>query len=69
MQRLICMATLVTNLELYQFDHLDTSVQEQFEQFLNERGINSSLALFIPTYAEYKEQKVRIYIKIMRNTI
>ncbi|KAF8312107.1 mitochondrial glycoprotein [Clavulina sp. PMI_390] len=40
-----------------QFDHLDVSVQEQFEAFLQERGINSSLALFIPAYAEYKEQK------------
>jgi complement component 1 Q subcomponent-binding protein, mitochondrial len=34
-------------------------VQEEFEKFLQERGINESLALFIPEYAEYKEQKVR----------
>jgi len=40
-----------------QFDHLDVNVQELFERYLEERGINSSLALFIPEYAEYKEQK------------
>jgi complement component 1 Q subcomponent-binding protein len=34
-------------------------VQEEFEKFLQERGINESLSLFIPEYAEYKEQKVR----------
>jgi len=40
-----------------QFDHLDVAVQELFEQYLEERGINSSLAVFIPEYAEMKEQK------------
>jgi len=40
-----------------QFDHLDVNVQELFERYLEERGISSSLALFIPEYAEYKEQK------------
>jgi Mitochondrial glycoprotein len=30
-------------------------VQEEFEKFLQERGINESLALFIPEYVEYKE--------------
>jgi hypothetical protein len=42
----------------FQFDHLDVAVQELFEQYLEERGINSSLAIFIPEYAEMKEQKV-----------
>lgn len=42
------------------FDHLDVNVQELFERYLEERGINSALALFIPEYAEYKEQKVRM---------
>lgn len=37
---------------------MDVSVQEEFEKFLAERGINDSLAVFIPEYAEYKEQKV-----------
>lgn len=43
-----------------QFDTLDISVQEEFQRYLQERGINESLALFIPEYAEYKEQKVRL---------
>ena len=33
-------------------------MQEEFEKFLDERGVNESLALFVPDYAEYKEQKV-----------
>ena len=43
----------------YQFDTLDVAVQDEFEKFLTERGINESLAYFIPEYAEWKEQKVR----------
>jgi len=39
-----------------QFDHLDVNVQDQFEAFLRERSISEGLALFIPEYAEYKEQ-------------
>lgn len=41
------------------FDNLDINVQEEFESFLRERGISEGLALFIPEYAEYKEQKVK----------
>ncbi|KAK4056005.1 Mitochondrial acidic protein mam33 [Microbotryomycetes sp. JL221] len=37
------------------FDNLDEGVQSEFENFLEERGIDSSLALFIPDLAEYKE--------------
>jgi complement component 1 Q subcomponent-binding protein len=48
-----------------QFDTLDVSVQEEFEKYLQERGINESLALFIPEYAEYKEQKE--YLKWLEN--
>ncbi|KAL1746017.1 mitochondrial glycoprotein [Schizophyllum fasciatum] len=40
-----------------QFDSLDIGLQEEFEKFLQERGVNEALALFIPEYAEYKEQK------------
>ncbi|KAH7099696.1 mitochondrial glycoprotein [Auriculariales sp. MPI-PUGE-AT-0066] len=40
-----------------QFEQLDVSVQEEFERFLSERGIDESLALFIPDFAEYKEQQ------------
>ncbi|GHJ84386.1 hypothetical protein NliqN6_0788 [Naganishia liquefaciens] len=39
------------------FDHLDEEVQSQFEQFLEERDVNANLAMFIPLYCEYKEQK------------
>jgi len=42
-----------------QFDTLDLNLQEEFDRFLQERGINESLAFFIPEYAQYKEQKVR----------
>lgn len=34
-------------------------MQDEFEKYLDERGINESVALFIPDYAEYKEQVVR----------
>lgn len=40
-----------------QFENLDESVQAEFETYLEERGVNSSLALFIPDLAEHKEQK------------
>ena len=40
------------------FDTLDVAVQDQFEAFLQERGVDPSLAHLIPQYAEYKEQKV-----------
>ncbi|KAI9508574.1 mitochondrial glycoprotein [Russula earlei] len=40
-----------------QFETLDLGLQEEFEKFLQERGINESLALFVPEYAQHKEQK------------
>lgn len=40
-----------------QFDTLDVVLQEEFEKFLQERGVNESVALFIPEYAEWKEQQ------------
>ncbi|PCH34998.1 mitochondrial glyco protein [Wolfiporia cocos MD-104 SS10] len=48
-----------------QFDTLDVSVQEGFEKFLHERGISEPLALFVPEYAEYKEQKE--YVSWLKN--
>jgi complement component 1 Q subcomponent-binding protein len=48
-----------------QFDTLDAGVQEEFEKFMQERGINESLALFIPEYSEYKEQQE--YVKWLNN--
>ena len=45
---------------LCQFETLDLNLQEEFERFLlQERGIDESLALFVPEYAQYNEQKVR----------
>ncbi|KAI0000143.1 mitochondrial glycoprotein [Russula compacta] len=40
-----------------QFDTLDLNLQEEFEKFLQERGIDESLAIFITEYAQHKEQK------------
>jgi len=40
-----------------QFDQLDVNVQEEFDEFLAQRGVDQSLAMFLPEYAEYKEQK------------
>ena len=55
-----------TRLTLYlsclrQFETLDLNFQEEFEKFLQERGINESLAFFIPEYAQHKEQKVEFF--------
>ena len=44
-----------------QFETLDLQVQEEFEKFLQERGINESLAFFVPEYAQHKEQKVHAF--------
>jgi complement component 1 Q subcomponent-binding protein len=40
-----------------QFETLDVGVQEEIIRYLQERGINDDLALFIPELTEYKEQK------------
>ncbi|KDE03009.1 hypothetical protein MVLG_06477 [Microbotryum lychnidis-dioicae p1A1 Lamole] len=39
------------------FENLDEGVQNEFEAFLEERGIDSNLAIFIAELAEHKEQK------------
>jgi len=39
-----------------QFETLDIAVQEEFEKYLQERGIDTTVASFIPEYAAYKEQ-------------
>ncbi|EMR08415.1 hypothetical protein PNEG_03251 [Pneumocystis murina B123] len=39
------------------FQSLNEDIQVMFERYLEERGINTSLALFIPEYVSYKEQK------------
>ncbi|KAI0760592.1 mitochondrial glycoprotein [Fomes fomentarius] len=48
-----------------QFDTLDISLQDEFDKFLQERGINQTLAYFIPEYAEFKEQKE--YVSWLKN--
>jgi len=40
-----------------QFETLDVGVQDEFEKYLQERGISDSVASFIPEYAAYKEQQ------------
>ncbi|KAI8390198.1 mitochondrial glycoprotein [Blakeslea trispora] len=40
-----------------QFAELDEGLQGLFERYLEERGINSALANFLPDYIEHKEQK------------
>jgi complement component 1 Q subcomponent-binding protein len=39
------------------FSNLDEDLQILMEKFLEERGINTSLALFIPDYVDYKEAR------------
>jgi complement component 1 Q subcomponent-binding protein, mitochondrial len=40
-----------------QFGTLDEDLQLLLERYLEERGINTRMALFIPDYIDYKEQK------------
>lgn len=39
------------------FNNLDEDLQVMFDRYLADRGINENLALFIPDYIDYKEQK------------
>jgi complement component 1 Q subcomponent-binding protein len=39
------------------FNNLDEDLQILLEKYLEERGINTRLALFIPDYIDHKEQK------------
>ncbi|KAG0744631.1 hypothetical protein G6F57_008697 [Rhizopus arrhizus] len=48
-----------------QFSELDENLQQLYERFLEERGINSALANFLPDYVEYKEQKE--YVQWLEN--
>jgi complement component 1 Q subcomponent-binding protein len=43
------------------FNNLDEDLQILLEKYLEERGINTRLALFVPDYIDHKEQKE--YIK------
>lgn len=39
------------------FPQLDEDLQSLLESYLNERGIDTGLAMFIPEYIDVKEQK------------
>jgi complement component 1 Q subcomponent-binding protein len=39
------------------FGNLDEDLQVLFEKYLDERGINTTMALFVPEYIDFKEQK------------
>jgi complement component 1 Q subcomponent-binding protein len=39
------------------FSNLDEDLQLLFDKYLDERGINTALALFVPDYIDLKEQK------------
>lgn len=39
------------------FPQLDEDLQQILEAYLNERGVNTDLAVFIPEYIDVKEQK------------
>lgn len=39
------------------FGNLDEDLQVLLERYLDERGIDTRLALFVPDYVDYKEQK------------
>jgi complement component 1 Q subcomponent-binding protein len=47
------------------WQQLDEDLQLLMERYLEERGINTALAVFIPDYAELKEQKE--YITWLKN--
>ncbi|EJT75832.1 hypothetical protein GGTG_05761 [Gaeumannomyces tritici R3-111a-1] len=47
------------------FGTLDEQLQVQLEQYLNERGVNSALAVFVPDYMDVKEQ--REYLTWLKN--
>ncbi|KAF2025051.1 mitochondrial glyco protein [Setomelanomma holmii] len=47
------------------FNNLDEDLQILLEKYLEERGINTRLALFVPDYIDHKEQKE--YIRWLNN--
>lgn len=52
------------------FQQLDEEVQGLLEQYLDVRGINTALALFVPDYIDVKEQKEYLgWLKRVKNFI
>jgi len=47
------------------FSNLDEELQLSMEKYLDERGINSAMAIFVPDYIEMKELKE--YVKWLEN--
>lgn len=47
------------------FGNLDEDLQVLLERYLDERGINTTLALFVPDYIDMKEQKE--YLRWLEN--
>jgi len=47
------------------FSNLDEDLQAMFERYLDERGINTVLAVFVPDYIDMKEQKE--YLRWLEN--
>ncbi|KAJ6256572.1 hypothetical protein Dda_8436 [Drechslerella dactyloides] len=47
------------------FGNLDEDLQVLLERYLDERGINAALSLFVPDYIDYKEQKE--YVSWLKN--
>jgi complement component 1 Q subcomponent-binding protein len=39
------------------YEELDEELQTTFSKYLEERGIDTALATFLPDYVDYKEQK------------
>ncbi|KAI9894184.1 MAG: hypothetical protein M1814_004038 [Vezdaea aestivalis] len=48
-----------------QFNNLDEDLQVLFESYLEERGIDTRLAMFVPEYTEWKEQQE--YVRWLNN--
>ena len=52
------------------FGNLDPDLQVMFERYLDERGINTALALFVPDYIDMKEQKEYIgWLKAVKSFV
>lgn len=47
------------------FANLDVDLQVMLERYLDERGVNTALAIFVPDYIDMKEQKE--YVRWLEN--
>jgi complement component 1 Q subcomponent-binding protein len=43
------------------FEELEEDLQATFSRYLEERGIDTALATFLPDYVDYKEQKEYVH--------